>query len=290
VVAVNSTGEQRVLDKLSFDDLQLLASESAKPAVQALGESSALITLLNNGPSENRVDFLFLGDGYLESEMDKYEADAAALLELFLLEPPYSDYRNYFNAHRINTPSNESGASHPENGIEKDTFFGAYYNCADIQRFLCIDYNKVIAFLESSPINENQADIILVIVNDPEYGGSGGPVSAASTHSSSSELLLHETAHGFGLLADEYDGPLPSTGSDCATSTATNEPNVSVLTDREGIKWRHWIESNTEIPTPDSLFGSNPGLYRGSKYCGGSLSTDAGLKNAKFRETLRCDK
>jgi hypothetical protein len=46
-------------------------------------------------------------------------------------------------------------------------------------------------------------------VNDSEYGGSGGFPAIASIHSSSSELALHEIAHSFADLADEYDSAAP---------------------------------------------------------------------------------
>lgn len=115
----------------------------------------------------------------------------------------------------------------------------------------------------------NQQDIILVVVNDSEYGGSGGSFAVASTNSFAVELVLHETGHSFGSLADEYDDPLPTIGSDCASSTSLKEPNVSALVSLNALKWKHWIDdTDIAIPTPlDDPSGITPGLYAGSKYC-----------------------
>ncbi len=44
----------------------------------------------------------------------------------------------------------------------------------------------------------------IVIVNDPKYGGSGGPVCASSSNEDSFEVLAHEIGHSMAHLADEY--------------------------------------------------------------------------------------
>jgi hypothetical protein len=100
-------------------------------------------------------------------------------------------------------------------------------------------------------------------VNDPVYGGSGGPVVAvASTHSDSTELVLHELGHSFGKLADEYDGA----GNGCDSSVEPDEVNVTKATILSMVKWNHWIDPGTPIPTISTLPGV-PGLYQGARYC-----------------------
>ena len=44
----------------------------------------------------------------------------------------------------------------------------------------------------------NERDFLVVLVNDTEYGGSGGSVLVASLNAQSIELVLHEAGHTFG--------------------------------------------------------------------------------------------
>jgi|GEM_PF-3312911 len=253
-------------------------------ALGGVAAISSMSTIIENGPAASRIDIVLLGDGYLSSEMGQWQTDAAAAAEAFLGESPYDGYRSYFNVHRVDTPSNESGVSHPENGVSKDTAFGSYYNCAEIQRLICSDSTAVWSTVNSITAS-NQNEIVIVIVNDSEYGGSGGSFAVASTNINVAELVLHETAHSFGLLADEYDSALPNTPSDCATTTPTNEPNVSPLVSLDNLKWKHWIDQpNIELPTPYTGDDNEPGLYAGSKYCQGLYRP---TPNSKMRSLNR---
>jgi hypothetical protein len=46
-----------------------------------------------------------------------------------------------------------------------------------------------------------------------------------------------------------------------------SEVNATEHTDRASIKWAHWIDFFTPVPTPDSRIGGTPGLYPGGRYC-----------------------
>jgi hypothetical protein len=270
VIAESPNGERRRLEVIttsSSESSELLSQSAGQADSQARVEASTFTTILNNGQSSNRIDILLLGDGYLESEMAQWEIDAEAAVASFLSVEPYSSYAKYFNAHRINTPSNASGTSHPENNDTRDTAFGAYYYCGQVQRLICVNDSAVNTVVQSLAA-PNQADIILLIVNDSEYGGSGGAIAIASTNSNVTGLILHETGHSFGLLADEYDTPIPSTTADCGTTTLTNEANASSLVSLDAVKWKHWLPASvTNIPTPYTFDVSDPGFYQGSKYC-----------------------
>ena len=110
---------------------------------------AVLTTIVNNGPSSNRVDIVFLGDGYTT-------ADIAAgtyanhinnyLNHMFsnsLNSDPFFRYRNFFNVHSIEVVSNESGADVPPEGIFRDTALDAtYYSDGVNERFLGINNAK----------------------------------------------------------------------------------------------------------------------------------------------------
>ena len=167
-------------------------------------------TIINNSAPENRVDIAILGDGYTAAEMQKYNDDVQALMQAFFLQSPFREYKSFFNVHRIDVISNESGADHPERipAVFKDTALAATYNCAGTQRLICVNTSAVNSILGNT-LTSSQYDLTFVIVNDPEYGGSGGSIAVASTHPDVVELVLHELGHSFGLLADEYGGPPP---------------------------------------------------------------------------------
>jgi len=237
-------------------------------------------TIRNSGDPANRVDVVVLGDGYTASELMKYSSDVESAISGFFTQEPFMEYQGYFNVHRVDVISNESGADHPEIGVNKDTAFDATYNCNGIQHLICVNGSKVNAVLSGS-VGPNERDIVLVLVNDPEYGGSGGSIAVASTHPSSVELVLHEVGHSFGLLADEY------TYGTCNTTVEPSEPNVTMQTDRNLIKWNvgggpptGWIDFITLIPTTTNEPGI-PGLYEGARYC------DIGVYRPTYNSKMR---
>lgn len=234
-----------------------------------LGAESVTV-IRNNGASANRVDFVVLGDGYTAAEMDKYASDVETFVLAVFNQEPFKEYAGYFNVLRVDVVSNESGADKPASGVFKDTALDATYNCSNIQRLICVSVSKVYAVLNRSPIAADQKDMILVLVNDSEYGGSGGAIAVASTHSSVVELILHEQGHSFGLLADEYDYSPPT----CYNGVEPGAPNATRETERAKIKWNSgggppsgWIDPGTPVPTTGMTAAAVPGLYQGAQYC-----------------------
>ncbi|HEX8131481.1 MAG TPA: M64 family metallopeptidase [Pyrinomonadaceae bacterium] len=216
-------------------------------------------TIVNNGSPENRVDIAIMGDGYTAAEMDKYRSDIEQFVRLWFEQEPYKEYQRYFNVHRIDVVSAQSGADHPERGSFVNTAFNATYRCEGTQRAICVDFGRAFNVLNNS-FAPSQFDIKLVIVNDPEYGGSGGQIAVASTEVRAVELILHEVGHSFGLLGDEYGG------SHCTVFGEPSALNLMRKTNREEIKWLHWIDPSTPVPTTTTTNGV-PGLYEGALYC-----------------------
>ena len=218
-------------------------------------------TIEGNGLPGNRVDIVFLGDGYTSSQLGKYANDVVTFTDRFFSEPPFQQYRPYFNVHRIDVVSSQAGADHPSMNVYKDTALGATFDCADIARLICVDTSAVNTVLARS-LPGDRGDIVIVLVNDPQYGGSGGAIAVSSTHADGVDVVLHEVGHSLGLLADEYDYGPPS----CERSSEPIEPNVTLQTQRNAIKWRHWVAADTPTPTSGED-GSRPGLYVGGRYC-----------------------
>jgi IgA Peptidase M64 len=240
-----------------------------------------VVTVRNNGDSANRVDLVIVSEGYTSGEMTKFANDVQSLITSMFAQEPYGEYQRYFNVHLVQVASPQSGADHPERvpPVFRDTAFDATYNCFGIQQLICVDTDRVNTVV-SGVLAANRRDIVMVLVNDPEYGGSGGTVAVASANQEVVEVVLHEQGHSFGLLADEYDSQPPF----CDASAEPSEPNATRETMPALIKWGPWIDPATPIPTTTTTDGV-PGLYRGARYCPVDLYRPT--FNSKMRELNR---
>lgn len=225
---------------------------------------AAWSTLVSNGAPSNRVDLVFLGDGYTLSDLNAgtYASHIESFLDHLFASPnfladPFPRYRNYFNAHKIDVISNQSGADDPvPNGIFRNTALDATYDAYGIDRLLTINESKandqLIANLAGSAV---VPDIRLVTVNANQYGGSGGTyaVFAGGNHQAR-DIALHELSHAFSDTADEYEtqsGVFPSA-----------EPSARNATkDASGEKWSHWL--GFEDPRGDWL---DIGIFEGAAF------------------------
>lgn len=212
--------------------------------------------LIQNGPQDRRLNIVLLSEGYTATELDAFRVTAQQIVENLFGEEPFLSYRQYFNAYTISIASNESGADIPSENVEVDTAFDATFGSSGISRLLTVRGSKVSnVLLDHFP----NWDIVLVVVNTDRYGGSGGGYAVTSTNTNAFEIAEHELGHSFGYLADEYE-----------TTSSLNpieSPNVTAETERESIKWKHWIEDDTEIPTPElSSYSGIVGLYEGAMY------------------------
>lgn len=220
-------------------------------------------TLLDNGPSVNRVDIVVLGDGYTESDLANgiYEQHIDSYLEhMFAASPnsePFHRYRNFFNVHAVEVVSNESGADIPPSGVFRDTALDAkYFGDGVTERLLTIDKNKANSVRNAALVDaEFAAEMQYVVVNDTKYGGSGGSYAVfAGGSGSSSEIALHEVVHSFSNLADEY-----TYGADPSHYDGPEPTQVNVTADPTGAKWARWLNYNQ--PGVGVI-----GAYEGAKY------------------------
>jgi hypothetical protein len=265
-------------------DLNALPLDRLSPD---LSESRVLSATMTGSPA-NRVDLVIMGDGYTGAQNADFLDDSNLLANNFFTISPLSEYHNYFNVTRLYTESNDSGADHPPYvatgcapldrtccgdpemqfdplvNTFKDTAFDAHYCSMNIHRLLEVDYDKV--FIAASAVPD--WDMLMVIVNDSTYGGSGGSLSVVSTNAANVEIAQHEFGHSFADLADEYSTAYPGY-PDCSDKTGSPpcEDNVTDQNVRELIKWAPWILPTTTIPTlPTSPASTDVGLFEGARY------------------------
>ncbi|MFF3355822.1 M64 family metallopeptidase [Streptomyces sp. NPDC002917] len=220
------------------------------------------------GSTDDRLDVVIIGDGYTADQQDDFHADATAKWADITALEPYRSYQNLFNVWTVDAVSNESGISgDPGADVVKDTALSSYFWCADTERLVCTDIDKVASYAAEAPA----ADLVVVIANSTKYGGAGysglqaegypfnGVSTLSSDHSSSSMIAAHEIGHSVGLLEDEYTYPSYGTW----TGGETDGPNSTTYTPAQLVekraKWYRWLGQSD--PT-----GSTVGTYEGSAY------------------------
>jgi hypothetical protein len=216
------------------------------------------ITILkDSGSSSQRVDIVFVSEGYLASERSKFLSDASTFLDYMLgaenasLNQPFSTYQNYFNGSGLFVASNESGVDTATLAV--DTYFGAAERSSD-GRLVYGDSAKVRSTVNSA-FATNAHEITVVLVNSTKYGGSGGSIVWATTgNKSSAEILLHEIGHGFASLEDEYvDLSLLS------TYPISSLDSVHLTSSLAQIPWTSWLGYTDALGTVGTFEG---GYYR----------------------------
>jgi len=216
--------------------------------------------ILNNGPTDKRINIVVLSEGYTSSQLAQFFIDASTTLDRMLTNQPLSEYRPYFNGFVISVASNESGSDHPSRNITRDTYFNSSYGTSGLERLVTI--NSAGSARASALLQQlmPEYDIVIVLVNDTEYGGSGGSYLISSMHTSSAEIATHELGHSFAHLGDEYSDAYPGYPD-------FEEPNTTRETQRDQIKWRGWIIGSTPIPTPATNdYATLVGLFEGAHY------------------------
>jgi len=217
-------------------------------------------TILNNGPTGNRVDIVIVGDGYTSSQLTTYATHARNVANNIFNEAPLSTYAGLFNIHRVDVTSPQSGVdADPTPDILRTTALDMHFNCGGTDRLLCVDTNKA----QSYAVNAPQVDHIIALANSTKYGGAGyggiGVLTASGGNSSSLEIVRHEFGHSFAGLADEYGGAGTYAGPE------PSEQNVSILTEAQmaaqRTKWYRWLD----LPQVGTFLGgyyNDFGVYR----------------------------
>jgi len=222
-------------------------------------------TITTNGPSSNRVNIVFLAEGYRTNQYAQFLTDATNAANLLLTNQPYAEYRSYQNVFAIAVPSVDSGSDHLNYPSYVNTYFNSSFD-SNSDYYISIPTNsqgqgKVDALLNTYL---PQADLTVLLVNDPLAGGSDGGgktaiVSRGAIYSFGQfDILVHETGHVLAGLGDEYTDANPGYPD-------IEEPNTT--TNRAAIKWTAWIAASTPVPTPPTgPYANVVGLFEGAHY------------------------
>ena len=223
-------------------------------------------TIVNNGSSDNRIDIVFLGDGYTASEISTtYQTHISNMTDYLFtansLVDPFYRYQKFFNVHYVAVVSQESGTDDPNAGIFKDTALHSTYLFDGVtDRLLSVDQAVTDVVLADALSGTGvDAEMKFVTVNSSKYGGAGGSYAVyAGANSFALELGLHEIGHSFANLADEYSYPGAYTGGEPAA--------INITTDDTGSKWSRWLGFQDPnlgvVGAYEGGFYAETGIYR----------------------------
>jgi hypothetical protein len=256
----------------------------ALPATPLTSEERAELAGANvtplqvTGPSANRLDLVFLGDGYTAAQQGLFHEHAIAKWLAIRRTEPYQEYARYFNVWMVDVASNESGIDNdPYPGTLRDTALDGQFWCNGTERLLCVDQAKASAAATAA----GPADQIVVLANSTKYGGAGGALATSSGGNAAASLItVHELGHSLGGLADEYDYyyraglaedstqdvtiPAPYTVYAGEIQGEPAGPNITAAATPEALiagklKWWRWVGA----PSPD---GGKVGTFEGAGY------------------------
>ncbi|MGL1903606.1 MAG: M64 family metallo-endopeptidase [Fibrobacterales bacterium] len=197
------------------------------------------------GNKERRINLVFFAEGYTEGEQALFKEDMDRFVDAIFQFEPLSFYENFFNVYGVWAESDQKGLG---------GFFGSK-KWPDVER-LIVANNQTVSQQIETLIPET--DIPVVIINTKVYGGSGGQIAVAS--SKHPEIVAHEIGHSFVGLGDEYD--YETTGQ-----KPLEMPNITQNRNRETIKWKHWIDDLTPLPTHNSeSHNDSVGLFEGAMF------------------------
>lgn len=231
--------------------------------VQARAQTATLFTVQDNGSRAQRINIVFLSEGYTTADMPNFATHVNTAMNFLFTKEPWQQYRSYCNVYRIEIASNQSGCDNGNasgvNGF-RDTYFNTGFNTSSVPQLLTFGSGGLTKAFNLLNAHVPEYDVPVVLVNDTKYGGAGGGISVASVHSSSAAVVEHEIGHSFALLADEYD-------TEYLIYTPEEKANTTAQTTRSLIRWNHWIDATTPVPTPETAtYDSLAGLFEGSMY------------------------
>jgi hypothetical protein len=222
------------------------------------------VHIQSKGSPQEKVDLVFVAEGYTAAEKDKFIADAGRFADSLFVIPPFDKCREEFNISAVFVESADRGTDFSGKGIFQNTAFNSGFYTFGTARYLT---TREISSIRDAVWNV-PCDAIFVLVNSDVYGGGGMynfyAVGTADNRQTI-HVFVHEFGHSFAGLADEYfyDDDLSDFYS---LQVEPWEPNITTLVDFDK-KWKNMLPKDTPIPTPlKAPYTDKPGVFEGGGY------------------------
>lgn len=214
-----------------------------------IDETVEIFKPVYSGDPHTKVDIVILAEGYTKSEKDKFEKDLNRFVGYFFEQEPYKSQKSNFNIYGVFKPSAESGTDLPGADIFVNTVLNTTFWSLGSERYLMTEDNLTMHNLAAHV----PYDAIYIQVNHARYGG-GGIYNQFCTYTTDNQfakyLFTHEFGHSFTGLADEYYTSDVAYNDFFKPTVEPVEPNITALLDPQNIKWKKYLTSGIEIPTP----------------------------------------
>ena len=224
-----------------------------------------VVKLQDKGESAEKVDLVFIAEGYTEEELDKFFKDAERFSDALFECPPFDTCRDDFNVWAVGTVSAESGTSSSGTGIHKNTALNTGYYTFGLDRYLTTKDMKAI---KDATWNV-PCDAVFLLINAETYGGGGIYNSYACGTADNAKTLnvfTHEFGHSFAGLGDEYFESAVAYESYYNLEKELWEPNITTLVDFDK-KWKDLLPEGTPVPTPlNDETKDKLGVFEGGGY------------------------
>jgi hypothetical protein len=234
----------------TYDEVWRLAVDPGDPFIDRSAPArQQAIEIEHHGEPAGKVDVLLLGDGYTQAECArKFRGDARRMATALFAQEPFKSRRSDFNIWGICPPAAQSGISRPSTGIYRRAPAGSTYDSFGSERYILTFDNRAFRDIAAWAPYE----FVTLLTNGRTYGG-GGLYNVFSTAAVDNDfadyLFVHEFAHHFAGLADEY-----------YTSPVAYEPpdhivepwaaNAAATAERGRLKWADLVAADTPLPTP----------------------------------------
>ena len=232
---------------------QTIWTAKVDPAAHQVTKAERLHTekvdvIRENGPAQQKVDLVILGDGYTNAEMEKFRSDAKRLTDALFSAEPFRGRAADFNVRAVETPAGASGVCKPHHNIYKRTPLSVQYSSFGSERYALTYDNRTVRDVASAV----PYDFMIILINEKTYGG-GGIYNLYTTVSADNKyaeyIMIHELGHHMAALADEY----------YTSSVAYEVPdvkvepwetNITAMFEKNNLKWKDLVTPGTPLPTP----------------------------------------
>lgn len=221
--------------------------------------------LEKSGDSREKIDVVFVAEGYLKREKKVFMRDCRECIEALKAHEPFKSMSDRFNFVAVMLPSQEQGVSIPHKNIWKETLLSSSFDTFYSNRYLTtLRLKKLHDVLAGIPYEH-----IIILANTDNYGGGGiynSYLMSAAHNNQNKPVVVHEFGHSFAGLADEYyyDDQYETM---YPADTEPWEPNLTTLVDFKS-KWADMLDKGVQVPTIPS--GNNVytevGVYEGGGY------------------------
>ncbi len=195
--------------------------------------------IVSSGDQANRIDVVFMGDGYTASERGQFFDDIRRLTVDMFNGKTFRSYLPVFNIWAIYVESVDSGIGY--NGA-RNTPFRLYRQAGQLRGIYTgnAQYARQICQLTGP----SGCDYPSLIGNDNYYGGLGGEfVISTKSNRTGTVVLRHEMGHNFVNVGEEYDNGQVYSGVNSAASLAL----VST-------RWGHWLSSGGQVRAERAIY------------------------------------